>query len=103
MLDRVHDLDRRFERTVKAALAVAGTREPPFPLRLPGPLRATLEELGEETAHAWYCERMPRMLIDQTLRGDDAARALLWRPLHPDRLPRLASALQALRRLQAAA
>src|SRR5260221_6018930 len=50
---------------------------------------------SEELA-AYYCDRMPAMLVDQMLRGDDFARRLLWMPLDLDRLPRLSAALDGL-------
>jgi hypothetical protein len=91
------ELERRFDQTVRAELAAPGTREPRFPLRLPPSLRETLVAIGpHEGAAAWYCERMPRLLVDQTLRGEDPARRLLWRPLRGE--GRLFEALQGLER-----
>lgn len=90
-------LEWRFDETVRAELAAPGTREPRFLLRLPPSLRETLVAIGpDESAAAWYCERMPRLLVDQMLRGEDPARRLLWRPLR--RAGRLFEALQGLER-----
>jgi hypothetical protein len=94
----VHSLEERFDRTVREELCRPGTRPQRFGMRLPPALRETLIELGQPAAAtAFYCERMPRMLIDQVLRGDDPARALLHRPLDLRNLPRLRTALEALR------
>src|SRR5262249_39169144 len=87
----------RFSQTVREELAAPGTRAPPFPLRLPPALRETLRAFGPDAqAEAYYCERMPRMLVEQMLRGDDPARLLLWRPLR--RAGRLWDALRGLQR-----
>jgi hypothetical protein len=100
----MHPLEQRFDRAVEAALAVPGTRAPRSAPRLPPLLRDTLAQYeAGEAACAFYCERMPQMLIDQQLRGDDPARALLWRPLEPKRLPRLTAGLDRLCELQPAA
>ena len=91
------ELERRFSEAVRAALSVPGTREPVFPLRLPPALRESMAEAGgPEALAAYYCDRMPAMLVDQMLRGDDFARRLLWRPLDLARLPRLRAALEGL-------
>jgi len=37
---------------------------------------------------------MPRMLVDQLLRGADAAGALLWMPIEAERAPRLRAGLR---------
>src|SRR5438552_5772510 len=89
------DLDRRFDRSVRVALAEPGTRPQAFELRLPPSLRETMVEVGPfEPLARYYCERMPRMLVDQMLRGEDRARGLLWRRLDLSRLPRLDTALR---------
>lgn len=91
------DLEARFDATVRDELARPGTRSPPFSLRLPPSLRETMRACGPpEHVAAYYCERMPRMLVEQMLRGDDRARSLLWRPLELSRLPRLSAALHGL-------
>jgi hypothetical protein len=93
----VHRLDERFQRTVDEELARPATSPPLFELRLPEPIKETIVELGEaENAARFYCERMPRMLIEQTLRGDDPARALLHRPIDLHKTPRLRAALEKL-------
>jgi hypothetical protein len=93
----VNAFDQRFDATVRAELALPGTREPPFPMRLPPSIRETMTASGANDAvAAYYCERMPRMLVEQMLRGDDRARRLLWRPLDLARLPRLSAALDGL-------
>ncbi|MFN2549088.1 MAG: hypothetical protein ABR567_16830 [Myxococcales bacterium] len=89
--------DRRFGATVRSELERPGTRPPPFPLALPPSIRETMIAAGAgETVAAYYCEQMPRMLVDQMLRGEDRARRLLWRPLDISRLPRLSAALEGL-------
>jgi hypothetical protein len=93
----VHRLDERFQRTVQEELAKPGTRRPPWELRLPVALRETMVALGEpENAAQFYCEHMPRTLVEQMWRGDDPARALLHRPIDLYRLPRLRTALERL-------
>jgi len=83
---------------VRAELAVPGTRPPPFMLRLPPALRETMVAIGpDESVARYYCERMPAMLVDQMLRGDDPARRLLWRPLRRD--GRLLEALRGVERV----
>ena len=89
------ELKRRFSQTVRDALAQPGTRPPPFALALPPALRETMVATGPfEPLAQYYCERMPRMLVDQMLRGDDPARGLLWRRLELPLLPRLEAALR---------
>jgi len=91
------ELDRRFDAAVREELAVPGTREPQFALGLPPALRETLVAFGPDMqAESYYCDRMPRMLVEQMLRGDDPARRLLWRPLRAD--GRVAEALDGLQR-----
>jgi len=90
-------LERRFSETVRAELAEPGTRPPRFELLLPPALRETMVAAGpSESLAAYYCEQMPRLLIDQMLRGEDFARRLLWMPLDLSRLPRLSTALDGL-------
>ncbi len=87
--------EERYAHELAAALAQAGTRAPPRWLRprLPGAIAASMrvarELLGEQPVllETHYLERAPRELVEQQLRGDDAARALLWRPLDGSRLP----------------
>ena len=89
--------EQRFDATVRAELAQPGTRAPPFPIFLPPSLRETMAAAGaSETVAAYYCETMPRMLVEQMLRADDRARRLLSRPLDRSRLPRLSQALDGL-------
>ncbi len=90
-------LERCFSETVRAALAQPGTRPQRFELALPPALRETMVAAGSsEALAAYYCERMPRLLIEQTLRGEDFARRLLWMPLDLSKLPRLSTALEGL-------
>ena len=89
------ELQQRFSETVREALAKPGTRAPPFELLLPPALRETMIATGPfEPLAQYYCERMPLMLVEQMLRGDDPARRLLWRSLELARLPRLEAALR---------
>ena len=99
-MDLGGNLEARYDATLRAELARPGTRPLPegFPSpRLPPPLRETIAAasvLADASAVAdFYCERMPRMLVDQLLRGDDAARDLLWRPIDGERTPRLRAGL----------
>jgi len=94
------NLEKRYEATLRAELARPGTRALPedFPTpRLPPILRETIAAaagLADVSPLAdFYCERMPRMLVDQLLRGDDAGRALLWMPIDGERTPRLRAGL----------
>jgi hypothetical protein len=90
----VHPLDERYQRTIDEELGKPGTRAPLYQPSLPEPLKETLLEYGQpEHAVQFYCERMPRMLVEQTLRGDDPARALLHRPIDLYKTPRLREAL----------
>lgn len=98
-------LQARYQATLEKELSLPGTRAPRrgFRLGLPPALRESMIAAAAlsggacpEPLIAWYCERMPRMLVDQMLRGEDLARRLLWRPLVLERLPRLASALDGL-------
>ena len=98
-------LNARFDSTLATELAVPGTRAPPFRMLLPPALRETMlgvarleEGSCPEALQHYYCERMPRMLTEQMLRGEDPARRLLWRPLELARLPRLREALHGLSR-----
>jgi len=93
----VNVFDQRFDATVRSEIERPGTREPPFALALPPSLRETMIALdaGDGVA-TYYCETMPRMLVDQMLRGVDRPRRLLWRPLDLARLPRLSAALDGL-------
>ena len=92
-------LDARFARAV--AGAGAAPREASWPAwALPPSLRESLvaaarRDACPEAVVAHYCDRMPALLVEQ-LRPDDAARALLWRPLVLARLPRLRAALDGL-------
>jgi hypothetical protein len=90
-------LERRFSETVRAELAQPGTRAPRFELLLPPALRESMVAAGSPPPlAAYYCERMPRLLIEQMLRGEDFARRLLWMPLDLSKLPRLSAALDGL-------
>lgn len=103
-------LEQKYDAALQAALRVAGTRGLPagWTPRLPPALRETMAGLAAlegpaapegrvpEAASAFYCERMPQMLVEQRLRGEDPARRLLWRPLALTRLPRLDAALRGL-------
>lgn len=91
-------LEARFDAAVRDELAVPGTREPQFALGLPPALRETLVAFGPDMqAESYYCDRMPRMLVEQMLRGDDPARRLLWRPLRAE--GRVREALDGLHRV----
>ncbi len=99
------ELRTRYEATVRAELAVPGTRKPPpgWPgLKLPPALRESIvaaAELADPAALVdFYAERMPRLAVDQLLRGDDPARRLLWMPIDASRTPRLRSAVDGVRR-----
>jgi hypothetical protein len=104
-VERWGDLDARYEAVLAAELARAGTR--PFPADFPRPglppaLRETIRAaalLADATALVeFYCDRMPRMLIDQLLRDDSRAGELLWMPIDPERVPRLRTATRGLGR-----
>lgn len=89
------ELQRRFSGTVREELARPGTRAPVFELMLPPSLRETMVATGPfEPLAQYYCERMPRLLVEQMLRGDDPARQLLWQRLELPGLPRLEAALR---------
>jgi hypothetical protein len=93
------ELDRRFDATVSAV--DPPPRDPSWPaLALPPPLRESLAEAGARGALPdavidHYTRLMPSLLIEQ-LRADDVARALLFRPLMLEQLPRLGHALDGL-------
>src|SRR5262249_14856863 len=93
------ELSARFDATVAAA--GAPPRDPGWPpLMLPPVLRESLVAAAARGACPppvveHYTVRMPTPLLEQ-LRPDDAARALLWRPLVLARLPRLRQALDGL-------
>jgi len=94
------NLEARYDAALRAELARPGTRSLPEGFaapRLPPVLRETIAGaavLADVSPLAdFYCERMPRMLIDQLLRSDDAARALLWMPIDGERTPRLRAGL----------
>ncbi len=95
----------RFDATVARELRAPGTRPLPDgwpPLRLPPALRETMVRVAlreggcPEPLAAWYCDAMPARLIAQLLRDGGPAQALLWAPLDPSRMPRLAAALDGL-------
>jgi hypothetical protein len=96
------ELEDRFAETVRAGLAAPGTRRPRFEPALPPAIRETMISVAAleggcpEPLAAYYCDRMPSMLVEQMLRGEDRARRLLWLPLQLDRLPRLSQALDRL-------
>jgi hypothetical protein len=100
-LDLRGKLEAQYDATLRAELARPGTRALPdgFPRpRLPPAMRETIAaaaDLADPSALAdFYCERMPRMLIDQLVRGSDAAGALLWMPIDGERAPRLRAGLR---------
>lgn len=109
-MDLREELEERYEAALRAALARPGTRPLPDGFarpRLPAALRETIAAAGalaDASALAdFYCERMPRMLVDQLLRGDDASRELLWMPIDGARPARLRAALSGVRELLASA
>ena len=58
---------------------------------------ATAAEMADASPLAdFYCDRMPRLLVEQILRGEDRARRLLWMELDPGRTPRFVAALRGL-------
>ncbi len=94
---------------LRAELARPGTRALPdgFPRpRLPPALRETIAaaaDLADPSALAdFYCERMPRMLVDQLFRGHDAGGALLWMPIDGERAPRLRAGMRGMAQALAA-
>jgi hypothetical protein len=100
-VDPGEELQERYDSTLRAELAAPGTRPLPdgFPRpRLPAVLRQSIvaaSELADPGQLAdFYCERMPRMLVDQILRGDDKGSRLLWMEIDPGRTPRLTAALR---------
>ena len=102
-MDLGEQLERRYDATLCAELAVSGTRPIPdgFPRpQLPAALRDSIvaaAALADPSALAdFYCERMPRMLVEQVLRGDDPGRRLLWTEIDPERTWRLRVALGSL-------
>jgi hypothetical protein len=104
-VERWGDLDARYEAALADELARPGTRSLPadFPRpRLPPALRESIRaaaSLADATPLVdFYCDRMPRMLVDQLLRDDGPAADLLWMPIDADRAPRLRSATRALGR-----
>lgn len=104
-----HDLDARYEATLREELATPGTRPLPegFPRpRLPPALRESIVAaagLADTAAlSAYYCERMPRMLVEQILRGEDPARRLLWMEIDVGRAPRFREALRGMGKALAA-
>jgi len=103
MLDRCADLERRYDAAIRRALDRARPRTLPegFPRpRLPAPLlesiRAAAQLADPAPLAEFYCERMPRMLVEQLLGEEGPARDLLWMPLDALRLPRLATAMRGL-------
>lgn len=103
MLDRCAELERRYDAAIRRALDRARPRTLPedFPRpRLPAPLlesiRAAAKLADPAPLAEFYCERMPRMLVEQLLGEDGPAQDLLWMPLDASRLPRLATAVRAL-------
>jgi len=74
MLDRCADLERRYDAAIRRALDRARPRTLPedFPRpRLPAPLlesiRAAAGLADPAPLAEFYCERMPRMLVEQLL------------------------------------
>jgi len=109
-VERWGDLDARYDAALASELARPGTRALPvhFPRpRLPPPLRESIRSAASLADAAplveFYCERMPRMLVDQLLPDDGPAGDLLWMPIDADRVPRLRSATRALGRALVAA
>ncbi|HYS09794.1 MAG TPA: hypothetical protein VEP66_13665 [Myxococcales bacterium] len=98
------ELEARYAATIRSELSLPGTRPFPegfSPPRLPAALRESIVaagELADPSALAdFYCDRMPRMLVEQILRGEDPARRLLWMEIDPAHTPRLREALRGLR------
>jgi hypothetical protein len=109
-VDARGELDGRYDATIARELARPGTR--PFPddfprPRLPPPLRESIRAAASiadpEPLAEFYCERMPRMLVDQLLRENSPAGELLWMRIDAERTPRLRSAARALGRALTAA
>jgi hypothetical protein len=75
--------------------AQPGWMRPGLPCAIASSLQVAAELCGEAPGllEAHYLNRMPRDLVNQRLRGDDPARALLWRPLQKDRLPGFCAAI----------
>ncbi len=96
-------LEARFAAAVAAARADAGERAGAAgawgEMRLPPVVRETLvaaagvDRGAAETLVAYYCEKMPRMAVEQRCAGDAATR-LLHRRIELARLPRLGAALE---------
>ena len=108
-LDLGEELQRRYDANLRAALLLPGTRPLPdgFPRpALPAALRDSIvaaAALADPAPLAdFYCERMPRTLVEQILRGDDGAGRLLWMEIDPRRTPRLCEALRGIAGLRAA-
>jgi hypothetical protein len=104
------DLEARYEAALAGELARPGTRPLPadFPRpRLPPPLRESIRAAASLADAAplvdFYCDRMPRMLVDQLLRDDSRAGELLWMPIDAERVPRLRTATRTLGRALVAA
>jgi hypothetical protein len=109
-VERWGDLDARYDAALAEELARPGTRPLPadFPRpRLPPPLRETIRAAASLADAAplvdFYCDRMPRMLVEQLLRDQSRAGELLWMPIDGERAPRLRTATRALSRTLAAA
>src|SRR4051812_16273441 len=103
MLDRCAELERRYDAAIRRALDQARPRtlpegfpRPRLPVALLESIRAAAQLADPEPLAEFYCERMPRMLVEQLLGEDGPARDLLWMPLDARRVPRLATAVRAL-------
>jgi hypothetical protein len=75
--------------------AQPGWMRPGLPLAIASSMRIAADLCREEPAALadHYLDRMPRELVNQRLRGEDPARALLWRPLEKARLPGFCAAI----------
>ena len=97
------ELDRTWSGAFHAALG--GARVPGgWAPRLPPPLRESIVAAGcPDRLVSYYAGEMPRLFAEQLFRRGDPAVDLLWRPLDLEKLPRLRSALDGIRRSEAAA
>ncbi len=100
-MDLRQQLDARYDASLEAALSSSDAQPVPAGLprpRLPPALRESIvlaATLRDPAPLAdFYCERMPRMLVEQVFCGDDPARRLLWMELDAERTPRFSAALR---------
>ena len=75
--------------------AQPGWMRPGLPFAIASSMRIAADLCGAKPAALadHYLDRMPRDLVNQRLRGEDPARALLWRPLDKARLPGFCAAI----------